>query len=172
MNKLKAVFLVYVLINFAGCGCDDCTPPYQPPKLEPFYVNNSGVTVKLTIGGDFDLEDNVLTCTQEIKNNDTLCNQHLNESCAVRFWDVRSGYEGVESIYNYGDKPGGKPTYFKIEFLTEPKVCLVFDEDDKVENDIRYWENYTLIKKSSTIHFYSYTITPEHLAMASEEDCL
>ena len=167
MNKLKAVFLVYVLINFAGCGCDDCTPPYQPPKLEPFYVNNSGVTVKL-IAKDMSLSVEFPDNEQEIKNNDTLCSQHLDESCAVRFWSIRPGYEGGDIIHNYGDKP----TYFKIEFFTEPKVCLVFDGDDKVENDIRYWENYTLIKKRSTIHFYSYTITPEHLAMASEEDCL
>jgi hypothetical protein len=169
MNKLKAFFLACVLASVKGCWCEDCTGPYPPPTLEPFYINNSGVTVKLTIGGDCEREDNILNCTQEIKNNDTLCNQHLDsESCATRFWFVNPGHEGDESIGSYGEEPA----YFKIEFFTEPKVCLVFNGDYKAENDIRYWENYTLIKEGRfAIHFYSYTITPEHRAMAKEEYC-
>ncbi|MCL2283730.1 MAG: hypothetical protein FWC26_10500, partial [Fibromonadales bacterium] len=131
---------------FAATDCDELL------ILERFYINNSGITVKLTAG----------KYEQEIKNNDTLCNYYLeSENCSTPNWDAILGYENEEYT----------PMYFKIEFLSEPKVCLVFDGDAKVENDIRYWENYTFIKKRNMILFYSYTITPEHRAMAKEENC-
>jgi hypothetical protein len=152
MEKLKTTFLVCVLAGVTGCFLISDEPP-EPPTLEPFYVNNSGITVRLTY-------DNIIH-TQKIENNDTLCNQYLDERCSNPYWFVTHGYEGDLYI----------SAYFKIEFLTEPKVCLVFDGDDKVENDIRYWENYTFIKEKFTSHHYSYTITPEHKAMAKEENC-
>jgi hypothetical protein len=153
MKKLKvflfATFVVSLLqIGLSGCGDTE----NELPELAPFYINNSGVTVRLT-SGEYE---------QEIKNNDTLCNYYLQENCSAHNWDVIKGYEYSEYI----------PAYFRIEFLSEPKVCLVFDGDTKAENDIRYWENYTFMKKSSLVlYFYSYAITPQHMAMAKEEYC-
>jgi hypothetical protein len=166
MNS-KIKILLFFCMSLISCVCEDCT---EPIVLEPFYVNNSGVTVRLTVGGYCEQEDNMIRCTQEIENNDTLCNLYLGyESCSNPYWFVTRDSENGGSYYEGGL---GYITYFKIEFLTEPKVCLVFDGDDKVENDIRYWENYTLIRKRTKVHhYYSYTITPEHKARAREEDC-
>ena len=161
MKKLEAIFLVCVITGITGCFLLPDEPP-ETPTLEPFYVNNSGVIVRLTY-------DHL---TQEIKNNDTLCNQYLDESCSNPYWFVNHGYEGDFYIKPfYAPIETEKSAYFKIEFLTEPKVCLVFDGDDKVENDIRYWENYTFMKEKFTSRHYSYTITPEHKDMAREEEC-
>jgi len=163
MNKLKIILLACVLASIIGCGCEDCT---EPATLEPFYINNSGVTVRLTIRGYCEQEDNKIRCTQEIENNDTLCNQYLDESCSNSYWFVT---RDSENGWNEGIL--GSITYFRIEFLTEPKICLVFNGNIKLEDDIRYWENYTLIKNRGDVHYYSYTITPEHKAKAKEEDC-
>ena len=169
MNRLKIIFLIFVIASFIGCTAEDWKdPPYDPINFHPFYINNSGVTIKLISKEESDI---MLEITRhELNNNDTLCNQYLGGSCGdLRFyWQIKTGYEGDESIGNYGDKP----TYFKIEFLTVPKVCLVFDGYDKLDNDIRYWENYFLIKESNEKHhYYAYIITPEHRAIATEENC-
>jgi hypothetical protein len=159
MNKLKAIlFATFVvsLLQIGLLGCGYTTTETDPPEWAPFYINNSGVTVKLIV--------NYLHINneQEIKNNDTLCNYYLQENCSAPSWDVIKGNEYSEYI----------PAYFKIEFLSEPKVCLVYDGEAKLENDIRYWENYTFIKKiPPVLYFYSYTITSEHKAMAKEEYC-
>jgi len=155
----KALFVVFViclqvgLLGFSGCGIS--TTDYY--MKEPFYINNNDVTIKLT-AGEYE---------QELKNNDTLCNYYLNdESCATANWLVPSDNKGNIFIR---DAEGA--IYFKIEFLSEPRVCLIFDGKTKIKNDIRYWENYALIKEYSDMRMLSYTITPEHRAMAKEEDC-
>jgi hypothetical protein len=49
---------------------------------------------------------------------------------------------------------------------------LVFAGAAKVgRNDIRYWENYVLIKEYAETRVFAYTITQEHKAMAREEEC-
>ena len=158
---MRMIFLklatLLTLFSIIGCGCDDCGEPPEPPQIEPFYINNSGVTVKLITKEDLDYRLKVIRL--EINNNDTLCNQHMeSESCATPYWGV--------DVYD------DNSAYFKIEFFTEPKVCLLFAEESKLKNDIRYLENYKFMKESSTTHYYSYTITPEHRAMATEKACL
>ena len=153
---LFAIFVASLLqIWLLGClGCADTTTDYY--LREPFYINNSGVTVELT-AGEYE---------QELKNNDTLCNYYLNdENCATANWLVPSDHDGGSFIHSTKEA-----IYFKIEFISEPKVCLVFN-GAKVDNDIRYWENYTLTKEYSEIRMLYYTITPEHKAMAKEEYC-
>jgi len=160
-KALFAIFVVCLQMGLLGCGGGE---PPEPPVLEPFYINNSGVTVKLIVK---DVRVDLLypVGEQEIENNDTLCNQYLDESCSNSYWFVT---RDSENGWNEGIL--GHITYFRIEFLTKPKVCLFYG-NTKVENDIRYWENYTLIKNRGDVHYYSYTITPEHKAKAKEEDC-
>ena len=164
LKNLKAIFLVCVIVSVTGCFVfDECFAATDCDELlilERFYINSSGITVKLI---EIYPYSNYLHITeQEIKNNDTMCNYYLEpENCSTPNWHAIRGYEEEEYI----------PVYFRIEFLSEPKVCLIFDGDTKVKNDIRYWENYTFIKKENTKLFYSYTITPEHRAMAKEENC-
>ncbi|MDR0516409.1 MAG: hypothetical protein LBH25_05120 [Fibromonadaceae bacterium] len=157
MNKLKTLFTIFAasLLPIWCLGCSYTIIDYY--KREPFYINNSGVAVRLT-AGEYELE---------LKNNDTLCNYYLNdESCATANWLVP--YDGDGRSFIHGAKG---MIYFKIEFLIEPKVCLIYNGKTKAKNDIRYWENYTLIKEYSDMRMLSYTITPEHKAMAREEDC-
>jgi hypothetical protein len=150
-------------------GCEG--EPPEPPDREPFYVNNSGVAVNLILVTEtkrieYAEEDTIYykfkrtTRKQEIKNNDTLCNYYLSgRNCSQE----RYPWE----IPNYWDESS---VYFKIEFLSEPKNCLVFD-GDKVDNDIRYWENYILTEETPLQHGYYYYITSQHKAMARKEDC-
>jgi len=171
MKKFLSLVFIACLLQTGLLGCDGGCPP-EPPTLEPFYINNSGVAVRITVimeDGNTLFGDSYYRYryTQEIKDNDTLCNSYLNESCAVSNWNIPHAYDSCHIIIPYA-----KPAYFKIEFLGEPNVCLIFDGEAKVgENDIRYCENYALVKKSSTIVYYSYTITPKHRDMAKEEYC-
>jgi hypothetical protein len=168
--------------------CDDCF------NRVPFYANNSGVTINLTVimGSEnaiFTEKDTAYYYSeytrykQEIKNNEIMCNYenpydyHLSENCTNNTsWNVVDNF--YENDWNFVKpslyKPNDiyKPMYFKIEFLNEQKICLVYDGDDKLVNDIRYWENYILVEKATYSHVYYYYITPEHKAMAKEEDCL
>ncbi|MDR2582399.1 MAG: hypothetical protein LBC75_02845 [Fibromonadaceae bacterium] len=182
MKKLALLFVAIALL--LGCGYEIID--YGQPELEPFYINNSGVIVKLLAKDmhlkiDSDLNVSYFNSELEIRNNDTLCNSILQENCSNPNWNVNKGFEDfgweVNKGFEYSEyirsANSEKPTYFKIEFFTEPKVCLVFDGDDKMENDIRYWENYTFMKKGdlSFVYYFSYTITPELKAMAKEEYC-
>jgi len=178
-------------------GCwwidDDAVECVECSDRIPFYVNNSGVIINLTVimetekrifaGEDTAYYDSTYTrYKQEIKDNDTLCNYSLNRGCSKR-WEIIDHYYENDWIFvkssRYTSSDIYKPMYFKIEFLSEPKTCLVFD-GDKMDNDIRYWENYILIEKYSysdiSSYYYSYMyyfyITPEHKAMAREEYCL
>ncbi len=174
--SLSQALASLVLASIVLSSCSYTIIENEPPMLEPFYINDSGVTVNLTVIIKFMEVDSIYArYEKEIRNNDTLCNYFLeNESCATAGWYVPHGYK---DYYYYITGPTGsstnKPLYFKIEFLSNPKVCLVFDGDAKVgDNDIRYWENYTLIEERSLVrHFYSYTITPELMQQAREEYC-
>jgi len=151
---MKVFFVLCLLLaGLLGCGLG------QPFEREPYYINNSGVDVKITIN----------TNEQEIKNNDTLCNSYLNESCAFgQDWEIIGGDDddcGFIDCY-------ANSTYSKIEFLSEPKVCLVFEGDAKVgESDIRYWENYHSADRGGGVIHYYYTITPDLMQQAKEEFC-
>lgn len=172
----KVLFAIFAICLLIGCAT---TCPPEPPDQEPFYINNSGVAVKLT-AINIIMEERVeidssyfvpiyTTIEQKIENNDTLCNYYMQGyNCATSNWQIIGGYEGIQMCYTCYE-----PMYFKIEFLSEPKRCLVFDGNVKVgENDVRYWENYTLSEKGShhaDIHYYY--ITPELREQAREEYC-
>jgi len=147
---MKFLFAICLL----SLGLLGCIPFVfsEDAEREAYYINNSGVDVKLIID----------TNEQEIKNNDTLCNFHLNKTCSFgQNWEI-DGW-GVSNVNS---------TYSKIEFLSEPKVCLVFEGDTKVgEGDIRYWENY-LVESSEDIWSipYYYTITPDLMQQQAKEE--
>ena len=174
LTLLAACLLLVGLI-----GCADIDTAYD---MEPFYVNNSGVSVKLTAiieerygNADSNYFKHIyIHSKQELKNNDTLCSNKLNENCSGNGWWIPSGMEGFEGNCPFIKSEGNycsKPIYFKIEFLSDPKVCLVFDGEE-IENDIRYWENYVRIRKElDNPHVYSYTITPALMQQAKEENC-
>ncbi|MCL2283116.1 MAG: hypothetical protein FWC26_07345 [Fibromonadales bacterium] len=192
MRKLKAIFTafaVYLLPAWLfGCWWIDAPMPEPAHVRVPFYINNSGGSVNLIVMAES--ENKIITgddtvfyafshirYEQEIKHNEILCNyehsyeHNLSENCVGnKSFNIEDTYE-AEWLFlkRYGPN---EPMYFKIEFLDEPKTCLVYDGDDKVENDIRYWENYILVEKATYSHLYYYYITQEHKAMAKEEYCL
>jgi len=165
MKKILSIIFATCLLGCDGTG----TCPPEPPSREPVYVNNSGVAVKITFimeTGDV-YSYRYTRVTKEIRNNGIICNEYFDKSCSVARWNVPSGYEGSCGSINCES-----PTYFKIEFLSEPKVCLVFDGEDEKENDIRYWKNYTLTEDTPTRNIYYYYITPELMQQAKEEYCV
>ncbi|MCL2283115.1 MAG: hypothetical protein FWC26_07340 [Fibromonadales bacterium] len=83
-------------------------------------------------------------------------------------WSI-STYDDECDFINQSRDWCKEPAYFRIEFLDEPKTCLVFDKDI-ADNDIRYWENYILTTETP-VRYYYYYITAEHRAMAKEETC-
>jgi hypothetical protein len=169
-KTLLAIFAICLLqAGLLGClGSGGITIIEDDPiRREPFYINNSGVTVKLTVG---EYEQYTGKYEQEVKNNDTLWNDYLDKNGSNVHWRVPYGGEYDDYITPFRTS---EPMYFKVEFLSDPKVCLIFDGDARIgENDIRYWENYTLVEKRKPVnHFYSYTITPELREQAREEYC-
>jgi len=195
MSKLKVIFATFTVcllpVWLLGCWWIDAPMPEPAAVKVPFYVNNSGVSVNLIVKAETENkiingDDTVFYTSshiryqQEIKPNEILCHyehgyeHHLSENCiGSKSFNVEDTYEKdwlFVKIYRPNDIY--KPMYFKIEFLGEPKTCLVYDGDDKVVNDIRYWENYTLMEKATFSHVYYYYITLEHKAMAKEEYCL
>jgi hypothetical protein len=192
MNKLKAIVLVCILCSLTGCFLHNLPPSTN--RL-PFYVNNSGVDVNLTVileNETFKGEDTAyyhlesIRYKQEIKNNDILCNYSMSRysdmSCSLnrKPWEImdlnysENDWVFVKSVVLYTSHPEAyKLIYSKIEFLGNPKTCLIFD-GDKTDNDIRYWENYILTRddeENRYVHYYYY-ITPQHKDMAKEEHCL
>jgi hypothetical protein len=176
----KALFAIFAicLLQAGLLGCDSTTiTDYYIHTLEPFYTNNSGVAVNLTIRGYCEKEGYYpFHCTQKIENNNTLCNYYMEgHSCAASDWQIPSvRKDSCDFIKESG--PCKEPMYFKIEFLSEPKVCLVFDGNARVgENDIRYWKDYTFTEKVSVgdsyLYYYYYYITPELREQASAEYC-
>jgi hypothetical protein len=191
MRKGIWLFAINLLLaGFLGCG-DEHMPAIGKDRV-PFYVNNSGVDVNLTVIMEFERERltgedtayHEFTYTrykQKIKNNDTLCNSslYMGRNCGENVvrdpWEIRDYYYNNDWVFvksSYYQYYGiNKPMYFKIEFLNDPKTCLIFD-GDKAYNDIRYWENYILAGEAEYVYTYCYHITPEHEAMAKEEYCL
>jgi hypothetical protein len=181
---MRFLVICLLLAGLAGCSCDDCCEDAdcgrEFPSKMPFYVNNSGVDVNLilvqeTKQGEYIEGDTIYyrftqdRFKQEMKNNDTLCNSGLNgKNCSREHWST-GAYGNCDFIPNYYYWCE-EPAYFIIEFLSESKTCLIFD-GDKIADDIRYWENYTLTEETSSYLMYYYTITPELRAMAKEENC-
>jgi len=158
MKKLKIIFLIYILCNIIGCEplCD-CTAE----KGFPVYVNESGVMIKIVVNAPRNhVYENF------IANNDTLHSfsyyeENTNEDCSGLCSDWLSRAE--------------------LHFMDDSEKCLIFDGPIKdYKTDIRSSKAY---KKGEEIENWSipytyhagveyiYTITPELMAMAKEENC-
>ena len=174
MAKYIASLFVFFAIYLPFAGLLGCVHVTYADRA-PFYINNSGITVKLTKGENCE-NNSFRDCEREIENNDTLCNKYLDKTCSFGHkWEISGGFVSDCGFIDcgLGSGLGGSTTYFKIEFLSEPKVCLVFDGNEKKENDIRYWENYTKEEGCDTCMTipYYYTITPDLMQQAKEEYC-
>jgi len=171
MSKLKVIFLVCVVVSVTGCirsCCDDCT--YDEEKL-PTYANKSMETVKVIAIVEYYTPDGVVLNNHDkfIADGDTL---HYAKEEWYRSIPVNTDCAFV----SFGDC--GKPTRMELHFLDDPQKCLIFDGPIKNDGiDIRSWDSYKRGNKiDNWADFwagveYVYTITPEHRAMAKEEDC-
>ena len=166
MNKLKAVFLAYVMTSVVCCdyNCDDCS---YPEKKHPVYANKSGETVKITATGDYTSK----IYEKIIANGDTLHYNPFNSTTDE--WDIPE-INNCGFAYNC-DYP--LTVRMELHFLEEPVKCLIFDGPIKNDGiDTRSIESY---KKGEEIYRdenwygveYIYTITPEIMATATEENC-
>ncbi|MDR3000921.1 MAG: hypothetical protein LBU89_06615 [Fibromonadaceae bacterium] len=171
MSKLRVIFLVCVVASVTGCirsCCDDCT--YEEEKV-PAYANRSGETVKIIAIVEYYTSNGVVLNNHEIfiTNYDTL--HYAGEE-----WYRSIPANKSCTFISFGNC--GKPTRMEMHFLDDPQKCLVFDGPIKNDGiDIRPWDSYERGKKiPDWANFwagieYVYTITPEHRAMAKEEDC-
>ncbi|MDR2594239.1 MAG: hypothetical protein LBC87_05670 [Fibromonadaceae bacterium] len=157
MKKLKIIFLAYVLASVTSCiyGGEGS---YSEEKL-PAYANKSGENVKIVA-----IAEGHPPYEKLIANGDTLYNYPTEE------WNVFF-LIGCESAYC------DILSRVELHFLNYPQKCLIFDGPIRHNSiDIRSLESYKKgEKKLDNITTYSiayvYTITPEHKAMAKEEDC-
>ncbi|MCL2283729.1 MAG: hypothetical protein FWC26_10495 [Fibromonadales bacterium] len=143
-KTLFAIFAVCLLL-IGLFGCDG-----EPP--EPYgnyaWANKSGLDVKMIVVKDYP-DKSKSTHEKFIANGDTLRGSSYEE------WHP---YSGSLDIANK----------VKLIFLDELKKCLIFDgEIENYSFDIRFREGTCF---NSPCEFV-YTITPEHRAMAKEEDC-
>ena len=160
MKKLKVAFLVCVLACiascFGNCFCDDCT--YNEEKL-PTYANKSGETIKIIT-----IIENYPKGEKFIVNGDTLHNYSIEERRVF----CPGGY----------DLPFCRSNIRVELYFDDSQKCLIFDGPIKNDGiDMRSWDSYKRGKKiDNWADFwvgeeYVYIITPEHKAMAKEEDC-
>jgi hypothetical protein len=182
-KTLSVIFSASLLqIGLLGCSMCDCIEP----SIEPFYINNSGVTVNLIIDRDCENRKD-RDCKHEIENNDTLCNYNIsNNDSLYDYYNINtetcsSGHRWkINGVYGVGgccEVSFINTKYFKMEFLGDQKTCLVFDEEIKKENDIRYLENYTneynIISYAHDVYIsaYYYIIISDLMQQAKEEYC-
>jgi len=162
MKKLKVIFLICILCSITGCSLLNCNIGIgsdcgYDEEMVPAFANKSEVTIKIVVIGKGHPRYEKL-----VANNDTLHNSHYK--------NTDEWYLTLNDYY--------RSSRVELYFLDEPQKCLIFDgpvEDDGI--DIRSWESY---KRGNNIENwadfwagieYVYTITPEHKAMAKEEDC-
>ncbi|MDR2594238.1 MAG: hypothetical protein LBC87_05665 [Fibromonadaceae bacterium] len=172
MKKLKIIFLAYVLASVTSCiyGGEGS---YSEEKL-PAYANKSEETVKIiSIWGDYTLGWTGIDDRYEknIYDGDTL--HYMEEG-----WSVPLSIPATVNcgFVSYGDCD--KPIRMELHFLDDSQKCLIFDGPIKNDGiDMRSWNSYKRGKKIDdwaeyvTGVEYVYTITPEHKAMAKEENC-
>jgi len=160
MNKLKLIFLIYVLASIASCfgDCFFSTDCGDRERKLPAYANKSGETVKIVaIAKDNPPYEKV------IANGDTLYNEPTEK------WNV------LFLVFCDRADCRDNPIRIELHFLDDRQKCLVFDGPVKHDGiDPRSWELYKKGKKLDNISTYFtayvYTITPEHKAMAKDPD--
>ncbi|MDR2999756.1 MAG: hypothetical protein LBU89_00710 [Fibromonadaceae bacterium] len=165
MSKLRVIFLVCIVASVTSCIISCSEGAYEEGKI-PAYANKSGETVKIiAIVRYITPNDVLLNHEKSIANGDTL---HYAKEEWYRNIPMNTDCDFV----SFGNC--GKPTRMELHFLDDPQKCLVFDGPIKNDGiDIRPWDSYERGNKADgrgNVE-YVYTITPEHRAMAKEEDC-
>ena len=165
----KIIVMAGIALAVAACSLES-----SGEFKHAYYVNNSEFAVKVTAIIKDSIEEpdysyfHSTRYEKEIENGDTWYPNFIDPGYGCAY--ISSPWHGVCE----------KPIYFKIEFFSEPKVCLVFDGDAKIgENDIRYWENYTLVSTKVEKHDehtnyyydYNYYITSDLKQQATEKNC-
>ncbi|MDR3000922.1 MAG: hypothetical protein LBU89_06620, partial [Fibromonadaceae bacterium] len=175
MSKLRVIFLVCIIVSVTSCIRSCSEGAYEEKKL-PTYVNKSGETVKMIsiVGGytpDWTGVDDIIY-EKFIADGDTL--HYMEEG-----WHVPLTVPATKNcgFVSYADCD--KPIRMELHFLDNPQKCLIFDGPIKNDGvDMRSWDG--SYKRGNRIDDwadrwagieYVYTITPEHRAMAKEEDC-
>ena len=192
MNKLKAIFLVCILASLTSCGCAFVTDCGNEDDKLPIYVNTSEQNIKIVATvisyyyvdpESLDTNKTFKTYEKSIANSDTL-RSHIEYRDEYNYVKYKKDEEWqIPFLQDYGlaDCPLAYciPVIMELRFLDEPEKCLIFEgpiKDDGI--DMRSFKSY---KRGAKLYNwadfwggveYIYTITPEHLAMASEEDCL
>lgn len=186
MNSKTKILLLFCVQLFI-CSCWFIEPyVYDGAHYikEPYYINNSGVPVRIYMRW---VSSNVFSYSYGyVQNGDTL----------HRTFQIPESYEDT-TVFNFPNDywymyPDSKdencgltygfycknPFFIMLQFLDEPTNCLKYS--GPIQNnptDIRSWKAYdrgdTIPGASSKEYFvnYFYTITPQHKAMATEEDC-
>jgi hypothetical protein len=183
-SKTKILLLFCVQLFICSCWLDD----YDDGKYyikEPYYINKSGVPVKIYMEWVSEYSMYLHNYSYGyIQNGDTLHRtfqeQKFSEDTAVfyfpnDYWNTPSTSDNCGLVYGFYCK---NPFFITLQFLDEPTSCLVYS--GPVQNspaDIRSWKAYekgdtipSVDSKKFFVHLF-YTITPEHKAMAKEEDC-
>jgi len=170
MKKLKIIlfttFVASILqIVLLGCSCDDCTG--GPRDSDYAWANESGVVVRMIVVKDYP-DNSKFTYEKIIADGDTL---HGYNYDTLRGYSEYLNREWYPCSYPSEMRP--KITKVKLVFLDEPEKCLIFDGKIEDSFDIRNHFLYKgrSVEKFRSLYEYTYTITPEHKAMAKEEDC-
>jgi hypothetical protein len=153
MNS-KIKILLFFCISLTSCVCEDCT---DSNAKVPAYANKSGETVKI-----FAIAEGHPPYEKLIANGDTLHYTVEGALCSVGGFVSFNGCDKLVKM--------------ELHFLGESEKCLIFDGTIKHDGiDMRSWKSYNEGKKipnsTDVLIEYVYTITPEHKAMAKEEDC-
>jgi len=166
--KKFAIFTI-CLLQVGLLGCSDGPP--DPPHQVYAWVNESGVDVKIIaiVESNYPNKGNFTNFEKIVTDGDTLHGHYYEGGFynGATIWD--------QEWYPYLPYQ----TLFEIKaeliFLDGPKKCLIFNGEIKdyffdIRSQLSYKEGEQIQSSFPTIE-YVYTITPEHRAMAKEEDC-
>lgn len=190
MNS-KTKILILLCVQLFICSCWFLEPYVYDGEYhikEPCYINKSGVPVKIYIEwvSEYDMYFHNYSYGY-IQNGDTLRRtfqkEKFSEDTTVfyfpdDYWILPFTNGNCGLTYGYDCT---NPFSITLKFLDEPISCLVYS--GPVQNsptDIRSWRAYEIsniidtipnaYSKELFIHYF-HTITPEHRAMAKEENC-
>ncbi|MDR0517436.1 MAG: YgdI/YgdR family lipoprotein [Fibromonadaceae bacterium] len=156
MKKLLIATAVLCLqAGLLGCAADEP----EEPVSDYVWANKSGVDVRMIVVKDYP-DESKFTYEKSIANGDTLHG----------YYYTNKGWYP----YPYPYETNVEIIKVKLVFLNELEKCLIFDGEIDDSFDIRHLSLYEkkLVEKYSNRRYeYTYTITPEHMAMAREEDC-
>jgi len=152
-----------LLIALAVClqsGLFGCADESEESRFDYAWTNKSGVDVKMIVVKYFP-DESKFTYEKSIANGDTLHGYY-------GWYPYPYPYETISEIIKV-----------KLVFLGEPKKCLIFDGEIDDSFDIRHLslyekklvEEYVVNNLTYKCYEYTYTITPQNMDMAREENC-